>query len=220
MTHPTALPHQQPAPGDDSQSGGPRRLVHVSADARADHLRAGLCGMIGPDQPAGAPLAEHVLLAKPRYHGSPHRRLQTFFPKMSLRVALSSIASANGFFSRRFSSSSPLSRLASATSIPPYLAFHLYSVASAMPCRLYSVASCDAVPTTDLRGFQPGLRLTHNPDELFLAEPAPLFIRPSVRLLLVTNSTTIREVFRGARQFVCAPRSSMRHELIPTCAYL
>jgi hypothetical protein len=38
---------------------------------------------------------------------------------------LSSIASANSFFSLAFSSSSTFSRRASETSIPPYLAFHL-----------------------------------------------------------------------------------------------
>jgi hypothetical protein len=39
--------------------------------------------------------------------------------------ALSSIASANSFFSLAFSSSSDLKRLASDTSRPPNLAFHL-----------------------------------------------------------------------------------------------
>src|SRR5271170_5904373 len=96
--------------------------------------------MIDPDQPAGVPLTEPMLSAKPHHQGSLHCRLQTFFPKMSLSAALSSIASASSFFSRRFSSSSPLSRLASATSIPPYFAFHLYSVASAIPCRRHTSA--------------------------------------------------------------------------------
>src|SRR5271154_543844 len=96
--------------------------------------------MIDPDQPADAPLAEPMLPAKPRHQGSPHRRLQTFFPKMSLSAALSSSASASSCFSRRFLSSSPLSRLASATSIPPYFAFHLYNVASAIPCRRHTSA--------------------------------------------------------------------------------
>src|SRR5258708_7920629 len=44
---------------------------------------------------------------------------------MSLSAALSSIASASSFLSRRFSSSSAFSRRASETSSPPYLAFHL-----------------------------------------------------------------------------------------------
>src|SRR5262245_31078736 len=47
---------------------------------------------------------------------------------------LSSIDSANSFFSLRFSSSSIRSRLASDTSMPPYLLFQLYTVASEMPC--------------------------------------------------------------------------------------
>src|SRR5690606_13393042 len=48
-----------------------------------------------------------------------------FFAATSLRMALSSIASANSFLSRVFSSSSVFSRRASDTSRPPYLAFHL-----------------------------------------------------------------------------------------------
>lgn len=55
--------------------------------------------------------------------------------------------SANSFFSLAFSSSSALSRLASDTSIPPYLAFQLYRVASEMPClrarsAVFAPASC------------------------------------------------------------------------------
>ncbi|EJL52648.1 hypothetical protein PMI09_03791 [Rhizobium sp. CF122] len=48
-----------------------------------------------------------------------------FFPKRSFKAALSSIASARSRFSFVFSSSSVLSRLASDTSMPPNLAFHL-----------------------------------------------------------------------------------------------
>src|SRR4051812_3734983 len=48
-----------------------------------------------------------------------------FFPKRSFSAALSSMASARSRFSFVFSSSSILSRLASETSIPPNLAFHL-----------------------------------------------------------------------------------------------
>ena len=48
-----------------------------------------------------------------------------FFPNRSFSAALSSIASAKRRFSRVFSSSSVLSRLASETSIPPNFAFHL-----------------------------------------------------------------------------------------------
>jgi oxalate---CoA ligase len=48
-----------------------------------------------------------------------------FFAAISLSIALSNSASANSFFSLAFSSSSARSRLASDTSRPPYLAFHL-----------------------------------------------------------------------------------------------
>jgi hypothetical protein len=41
------------------------------------------------NQPAGALPAQPVLDAKPPHHCSPHRRLQPFFPKMSLSAALS-----------------------------------------------------------------------------------------------------------------------------------
>jgi len=48
-----------------------------------------------------------------------------FFPTRSFKAALSSMASASNRFSRVFSSSSVFSRLASETSSPPNLAFHL-----------------------------------------------------------------------------------------------
>src|SRR5262249_62298943 len=48
-----------------------------------------------------------------------------FFAAISLSIALSSIASARSFLSFSFSSSSAFSRLASDTSSPPYLPFHL-----------------------------------------------------------------------------------------------
>src|SRR5215468_3828113 len=70
-----------------------------------------------------------------------------FFDSSSFKAALSSIDSAKSFFSRRFSSSSARSRLASETSRPPYLAFQLYSVASEIPClrarsAVFAPASC------------------------------------------------------------------------------
>jgi hypothetical protein len=51
------------------------------------------------------------------------------------------------FFRFAFSSSSCFSRLASGTSMPPYLAFQLYSVASETPCfraksAVFAPASC------------------------------------------------------------------------------
>lgn len=63
-------------------------------------------------------------------HGGPYQ----FFDTSSRIAATSSICSANSFFSFAFSSSSCFSRLASDTSMPPSLAFQLYSVASAIRC--------------------------------------------------------------------------------------
>src|SRR6202041_3647200 len=57
-----------------------------------------------------------------------------FFDRSSRSAAASNICSANSFFSLAFSSSSCFSRLASETSMPPYLAFQLYSVASETQC--------------------------------------------------------------------------------------
>src|ERR1700689_5794308 len=70
-----------------------------------------------------------------------------FFARSSFSAAWSSIVSAKSFFSLRFSSSSDRRRLASDTSMPPYLAFQLYSVASEMPCLrarspVFAPASC------------------------------------------------------------------------------
>src|SRR6266576_2861489 len=70
-----------------------------------------------------------------------------FFASSSRSAAASSICSARSFFSLAFSSSSCLRRLASQTSMPPYLAFQLYSVASETPClrarsAVFAPASC------------------------------------------------------------------------------
>src|SRR3984957_4755922 len=70
-----------------------------------------------------------------------------FFDRSSRSAAASNICSANSFFSLAFSSSSCFSRLASETSMPPYLAFELYSVASETPClrarsAVFAPASC------------------------------------------------------------------------------
>ncbi len=56
---------------------------------------------------------------------SPDGGRHHFFDAISFSIALSSIASASSFLSLAFSASSALSRLASDTSRPPYLAFHL-----------------------------------------------------------------------------------------------
>src|SRR5258707_3412136 len=76
-------------------------------------------------QPASANPAHSVLLDHSRRRNPPCRRPQTFFPSRSFSAALSSIASASSFLSRRFSSSSDFSRRVSETSHPPYFAFHL-----------------------------------------------------------------------------------------------
>src|SRR5579863_4058764 len=81
--------------------------------------------MIDSHQPAGASLTQPVLLDQPVHREASRRRPQPFFPSRSLSAALSSIDSANSFFSRRFSSSSDFSRRAAETSSPPYFAFHL-----------------------------------------------------------------------------------------------
>src|SRR5580693_9342709 len=70
-----------------------------------------------------------------------------FFARSSRSAAASSICSAKSFFNFAFSSSSCFRRLASETSMPPYLAFQLYSVASDMPClrarsAVFAPASC------------------------------------------------------------------------------
>src|SRR5690606_16405818 len=78
-----------------------------------------------PQNSARPPLAHPILslemsdslpLRGGRYH---------FFPRRSFKAALSSMLSASSFLRRVFSSSRAFSRLASLTSIPPYLAFHL-----------------------------------------------------------------------------------------------
>ena len=56
---------------------------------------------------------------------SPDGGRHHFFDAISFSIALSSIASASSFLSLAFSASGALSRLASDTSRPPYLAFHL-----------------------------------------------------------------------------------------------
>ena len=61
-------------------------------------------------------MGDRITLRAGRHH---------FFDEMSFKTAMSSIASAKSFFSLAFSSSSVRSRLASVTSRPPNLAFHL-----------------------------------------------------------------------------------------------
>src|SRR3546814_4885015 len=79
--------------------------------------------------------------------GGPHQ----FFAATSFSTALSSMASASSRLSRAFSSSSTFSLRACDTSMPPYLAFHAYSVALLMPCLRHTSAvfippSCSRSP--------------------------------------------------------------------------
>src|SRR3984893_17528653 len=133
MAHPAGQQDEQPSiaepPACIGQIAQPapelgiRRPAELIPDA----------GPIGGDDGAGPPLAH--LEHRPKMsdslalYGGPY----PFFPRSSRRAEASSIDSASSFFSLPFSSSSARSRLASETSIPPNLAFQLYSVASDIP---------------------------------------------------------------------------------------
>jgi hypothetical protein len=78
--------------------------------------------MVDPHQHAGPPLTQPVLIDQQVLREA-SRGPQTFFPSRSSSAALSSIASASSFLSRRFSSTSDFNRRASETSNPPYFAF-------------------------------------------------------------------------------------------------
>src|SRR5688500_7302037 len=82
-----------------------------------------------------------MLLAGHHHRQPPRRRRHQFFASSPLSAWLSSMVSARSCLSRRFSSSSALSRLASETAIPPYLARHLQKVVGEMPCRRHNSAS-------------------------------------------------------------------------------
>src|SRR6516165_3495012 len=121
---------QLPARLITTTNGDARVVLEYQSSVRsiADHLA------IGDNEAAGPPLAhlqhatqmsDSISLGSGPYH---------FFARSSFSAALSSIDSANSFFSLRFSSSSIRSRLASDTSMPPYLLFQLYRVASEIPC--------------------------------------------------------------------------------------
>src|SRR5204863_5195946 len=86
------------------------------------------------DHPARPPLAHLVCLSEMSDGLSLHSGRYHFFDSRSFSAALSSIESANSFFSRVFSPSSCFNRLASETSRPPNLLFQLYRVASLIPC--------------------------------------------------------------------------------------
>src|SRR5215208_2861431 len=78
-----------------------------------------------PDQPASTTARQTMLLLGHRHRLPPCGRRHQFFASSPLSAWLSSIVSARSCFSRRFSPSSALSRLASETAMPPYLARHL-----------------------------------------------------------------------------------------------
>src|SRR4029453_4585542 len=80
---------------------------------------------VGPDHSTPPPLAPITTLAQGSHGPSSCDGRHHFFAAMSFSMALSSIASASSFFSRRFSSSSAFRGRASDTSSPPYFAFHL-----------------------------------------------------------------------------------------------
>src|SRR3546814_14782645 len=75
------------------------------------------------DQPTGATLRETMLRHQAKGSLPPRRRPSQFLASRSFSAALSSIDSASRFFRRRFSSSSPFSRAASAGPIPAYFDF-------------------------------------------------------------------------------------------------
>ena len=104
----------------------------------------------------------------------------------SRNIALSSIASANSFFSLVFSSSSAFSRRASEASIPPYLAF---------PFVKGRVA--DAVFAAHLNRLRSCLLLPQDRDDLLLTKPAALHRPFPSRVGLYLNP----EEFQGLRSF-------------------
>src|SRR6266508_4256440 len=92
------------------------------------------------------PLGEFVVLATVADGLPAGRGRQKFFESRSLSTWLSSAWLATIRLSWRFSSSSARSRLASLTSMPPYLRFQLYSVSVAIPsCRQSSFVEAPAV---------------------------------------------------------------------------
>ncbi|KOT08447.1 hypothetical protein DM77_2273 [Burkholderia mallei] len=75
-----------------------------------------------PDKPAGAALGDADLLPNRQHCFAFGLRAQGFPLTTTFNASISSIASASSFFSRAFSTSRPLSRRASETSMPPNFA--------------------------------------------------------------------------------------------------
>jgi hypothetical protein len=113
-----AIAKPPPDCGNLAQTGSNDTIVRPPA-AVADRAA------IHSDRPACPPLAHPVDLMQVRGGLSSGGRGHQFLAATSRSMALSSIVSANSFFSLAFSASSAFSRRASETSIPPYLAFHL-----------------------------------------------------------------------------------------------
>src|SRR5579871_6079723 len=109
------------APANRRQLAQPRPNSRViRASAAVSHRRP-----IGPECRTRPPLADLIRGTKVNDGLSPGGGRHHFFDATSFSIALSSIASASSFFSLAFSSSGAFSRLASDTSRPPYLPFHL-----------------------------------------------------------------------------------------------
>jgi hypothetical protein len=100
---------------------GPKRLVAHRHRATSQYsARPPLAHPIGSLE-----MGDSIPLGGGRYH---------FFPRRSFSAALSSMLSASSFLNRAFSSSSAFRRRASLMSMPPYLAFHLQTLALLTPC--------------------------------------------------------------------------------------
>src|SRR5215213_6350652 len=112
VTEPAALRGNRPhaLPNDGIISPG-RLISHGHAAAADGFTRPPFAHLAGFHQ-----MSDSFPLLRGRHH---------FFPKRSFSAELSSMASASSRFSFVFSSSNVRSRLASETSIPPNLAFHL-----------------------------------------------------------------------------------------------
>src|SRR5438128_1057136 len=84
-------------------------------------------------QLAEPPLAHQKMRVQPAHSLPALYELHPFFSITAFSMSLSRLRSATSFFSRWFSSSSCFSRWASPTLIPPYFAFHAYTVCLLTP---------------------------------------------------------------------------------------
>src|SRR5690606_32834632 len=118
-----------------------QRHIRLPLRLVADHLA------ISTGYGAGPPFRQAACGPQMRQGAALGGRPYHLFDRSSRSAEASSIWSASSFFSLAFSSSSAFRRLASETSMPPYLAFQLYSVASEIPClrarsSAFAPASC------------------------------------------------------------------------------